>query len=159
MVNYAGSKCSKKCDITITELWITGGTVNESRVLNTSYPFLSSPQNLIAQSQSGTGKTAAFVLAMLSHVDPENRWPQVWNASEAVNVMHGYNSTVLVLMLLWLSVSSVCVCPPHTSSPYRRARSSNRWANFTLKSNWCMPSEGTNVSAFILGVKVFCTIL
>ncbi|XP_065142717.1 ATP-dependent RNA helicase DDX19A isoform X2 [Paramisgurnus dabryanus] len=28
------------------------------------------PQNLIAQSQSGTGKTAAFVLAMLSHVDP-----------------------------------------------------------------------------------------
>lgn len=37
----------------------------------------SSPQNLIAQSQSGTGKTAAFVLAMLSHVDPMNRYPQV----------------------------------------------------------------------------------
>uniref|UniRef100_A0AAR2LSR3 RNA helicase n=1 Tax=Pygocentrus nattereri TaxID=42514 RepID=A0AAR2LSR3_PYGNA len=34
------------------------------------------PQNLIAQSQSGTGKTAAFVLAMLSHVDPSNKWPQ-----------------------------------------------------------------------------------
>ncbi|XP_062329982.1 ATP-dependent RNA helicase DDX19B [Osmerus eperlanus] len=34
------------------------------------------PQNLIAQSQSGTGKTAAFVLAMLSHVDPNNKWPQ-----------------------------------------------------------------------------------
>lgn len=42
---------------------------------NTFFP--SSPQNLIAQSQSGTGKTAAFVLAMLSHVDPENKWPQV----------------------------------------------------------------------------------
>ncbi|XP_023690906.1 ATP-dependent RNA helicase DDX19A [Paramormyrops kingsleyae] len=34
------------------------------------------PQNLIAQSQSGTGKTAAFVLAMLSRVDPSNKWPQ-----------------------------------------------------------------------------------
>nr|XP_046221842.1 ATP-dependent RNA helicase DDX19A-like isoform X2 [Oncorhynchus gorbuscha] len=34
------------------------------------------PQNLIAQSQSGTGKTAAFVLAMLSHVDPTNKWAQ-----------------------------------------------------------------------------------
>ncbi|XP_035596043.1 ATP-dependent RNA helicase DDX19A isoform X3 [Oncorhynchus keta] len=34
------------------------------------------PQNLIAQSQSGTGKTAAFVLAMLSHVDPANKWTQ-----------------------------------------------------------------------------------
>ncbi|KAL7864202.1 hypothetical protein AOLI_G00156220 [Acnodon oligacanthus] len=34
------------------------------------------PQNLIAQSQSGTGKTAAFVLAMLSHVDPTNKWTQ-----------------------------------------------------------------------------------
>ncbi|XP_077585992.1 ATP-dependent RNA helicase DDX19A isoform X2 [Stigmatopora nigra] len=34
------------------------------------------PQNLIAQSQSGTGKTAAFSLAMLSHVKPENKWTQ-----------------------------------------------------------------------------------
>nr|XP_013808913.1 PREDICTED: ATP-dependent RNA helicase DDX19B-like [Apteryx mantelli mantelli] len=35
------------------------------------------PQNLIAQSQSGTGKTAAFVLAMLSRVEPGNKYPQV----------------------------------------------------------------------------------
>ncbi|XP_078213848.1 ATP-dependent RNA helicase DDX19B isoform X3 [Callithrix jacchus] len=35
-----------------------------------------SPQNLIAQSQSGTGKTAAFVLAMLSQVEPANKYPQ-----------------------------------------------------------------------------------
>ncbi|XP_068120912.1 ATP-dependent RNA helicase DDX25-like [Hyperolius riggenbachi] len=34
------------------------------------------PQNLIAQSQSGTGKTAAFVLAMLSRVDPMKKYPQ-----------------------------------------------------------------------------------
>nr|XP_011756367.1 ATP-dependent RNA helicase DDX19A-like [Macaca nemestrina] len=34
------------------------------------------PQNLIAQSQSGTGKTAAFVLAMLSRVEPADRYPQ-----------------------------------------------------------------------------------
>ena len=36
-----------------------------------------SPQNLIAQSQSGTGKTAAFVLAMLSKVDSSKPYPQV----------------------------------------------------------------------------------
>uniref|UniRef100_A0A8B9Q9K8 Helicase ATP-binding domain-containing protein n=1 Tax=Apteryx owenii TaxID=8824 RepID=A0A8B9Q9K8_APTOW len=34
------------------------------------------PQNLIAQSQSGTGKTAAFVLAMLSRVTAAERHPQ-----------------------------------------------------------------------------------
>ncbi|XP_040543393.1 ATP-dependent RNA helicase DDX25 isoform X8 [Gallus gallus] len=34
------------------------------------------PQNLIAQSQSGTGKTAAFVLAMLSRVKGAERYPQ-----------------------------------------------------------------------------------
>ena len=37
------------------------------------------PKNLIAQSQSGTGKTAAFVLAMLSRVDPSKRNVQVSN--------------------------------------------------------------------------------
>jgi len=36
-----------------------------------------SPANMIAQSQSGTGKTAAFVLTMLSRVVVENSWPQV----------------------------------------------------------------------------------
>ncbi|XP_049611110.1 ATP-dependent RNA helicase DDX19A-like isoform X1 [Syngnathus scovelli] len=35
------------------------------------------PQNLIAQSQSGTGKTAAFSLAMLSHVKVDQKWTQV----------------------------------------------------------------------------------
>jgi ATP-dependent RNA helicase DDX19/DBP5 len=34
------------------------------------------PQNMIAQSQSGTGKTAAFVLAMLSRIDPSKPYPQ-----------------------------------------------------------------------------------
>ncbi len=34
---------------------------------------------MIAQSQSGTGKTAAFVLAMLSRVDPSKPYPQVIN--------------------------------------------------------------------------------
>lgn len=38
---------------------------------------LSRHQNLIAQSQSGTGKTAAFSLAMLGHVNPDNTWTQV----------------------------------------------------------------------------------
>ncbi|XP_030624435.1 ATP-dependent RNA helicase DDX19A isoform X2 [Chanos chanos] len=41
-----------------------------------SFEELRLRQNLIAQSQSGTGKTAAFVLAMLSHVDPANKWTQ-----------------------------------------------------------------------------------
>ncbi|KAK2721543.1 hypothetical protein QYM36_003739, partial [Artemia franciscana] len=38
---------------------------------------LRSPQNMIAQSQSGTGKTAAFVIAMLSRVEPSEKYPQV----------------------------------------------------------------------------------
>ena len=34
------------------------------------------PKNMIAQSQSGTGKTAAFALTMLSRVDTANTYPQ-----------------------------------------------------------------------------------
>ncbi|MFT7812896.1 ATP-dependent RNA helicase DDX19A isoform X2 [Arapaima gigas] len=49
-----------------------------SRIQENALPMMLAepPQNLIAQSQSGTGKTAAFVLAMLSRVDPANNWPQ-----------------------------------------------------------------------------------
>ncbi|KAM9445321.1 ATP-dependent RNA helicase DDX19A [Clarias gariepinus] len=49
-----------------------------SKIQETALPMMLAepPQNLIAQSQSGTGKTAAFVLAMLSQVNPANRWTQ-----------------------------------------------------------------------------------
>ncbi|QQP42326.1 Uncharacterized protein FKW44_016946 [Caligus rogercresseyi] len=46
------------------------GFNNPSKIQETALPALLAdpPQNMIAQSQSGTGKTAAFVLAMLSRV-------------------------------------------------------------------------------------------
>uniref|UniRef100_A0A3P8WK78 RNA helicase n=1 Tax=Cynoglossus semilaevis TaxID=244447 RepID=A0A3P8WK78_CYNSE len=49
-----------------------------SRIQENALPMMLAqpPQNLIAQSQSGTGKTAAFSLAMLSHVDPAKKWTQ-----------------------------------------------------------------------------------
>lgn len=55
------------------------GFNNPSKIQETALPTLLAdpPQNMIAQSQSGTGKTAAFVLAMLSRVNPEHSWPQV----------------------------------------------------------------------------------
>lgn len=50
-----------------------------SKIQETALPTLLAdpPQNMIAQSQSGTGKTAAFVLAMLSRVDSSKNYPQV----------------------------------------------------------------------------------
>ncbi|XP_077277894.1 DEAD-box helicase Dbp80-like [Temnothorax americanus] len=50
-----------------------------SKIQETALPILlaDTAQNMIAQSQSGTGKTAAFVLAMLSRVDPAKTYPQV----------------------------------------------------------------------------------
>jgi len=50
-----------------------------SKIQETALPTLLAdpPQNMIAQSQSGTGKTAAFVLAMLSRVDTRLKHPQV----------------------------------------------------------------------------------
>ncbi|CAG0880227.1 unnamed protein product, partial [Darwinula stevensoni] len=49
-----------------------------SKIQETALPTLMAnpPQNMIAQSQSGTGKTAAFVLAMLSRIDPSQNYPQ-----------------------------------------------------------------------------------
>uniref|UniRef100_A0A3P8UHP7 RNA helicase n=1 Tax=Amphiprion percula TaxID=161767 RepID=A0A3P8UHP7_AMPPE len=49
-----------------------------SRIQECALPMMLAqpPQNLIAQAQSGTGKTAAFSLAMLSHVNPANKWTQ-----------------------------------------------------------------------------------
>ncbi|CAG9535048.1 unnamed protein product [Cercopithifilaria johnstoni] len=49
-----------------------------SKIQEAALPLLlvEPPMNLIAQAQSGTGKTATFVLTMLSRVIPSNKWPQ-----------------------------------------------------------------------------------
>ncbi|XP_048822920.1 ATP-dependent RNA helicase DDX25-like isoform X3 [Lagopus muta] len=56
----------------------TMGFNRPSKIQANALPILMAhpPQNLIAQSQSGTGKTAAFVLAMLSRVRGTERYPQ-----------------------------------------------------------------------------------
>ncbi|XP_020630470.1 ATP-dependent RNA helicase DDX19A-like [Orbicella faveolata] len=50
-----------------------------SKIQETALPMLLAdpPNNMIAQSQSGTGKTAAFVLSMLSRVDATKHFTQV----------------------------------------------------------------------------------
>ncbi len=64
----------QKVSLGIRVKWVL---IHSYASLTVCVSFTRRPQNLIAQSQSGTGKTAAFVLAMLSHVDPSLNWPQV----------------------------------------------------------------------------------
>ena len=54
------------------------GFTKPSKIQETALPILLAdpPQNMLAQSQSGTGKTAAYILAILSRVDPELKYPQ-----------------------------------------------------------------------------------
>lgn len=54
------------------------GFSKPSKIQETALPILiNEKKNMIAQSQSGTGKTAAFVLAALSRVDVNQKYPQV----------------------------------------------------------------------------------
>lgn len=54
------------------------GFTKPSKIQETALPALINdpPQNIIAQSQSGTGKTAAFTLSLLSRIDTTQDYPQ-----------------------------------------------------------------------------------
>ena len=67
-----------------------------SKIQERALPMLmaSPPTNFIAQSQSGTGKTAAFVLAMLSRVDTSKRYPQVIH----VFILYSVDSKYLLML-------------------------------------------------------------
>ena len=54
------------------------GFEKPSKIQETALPMLlaSPPKNLVGQSQAGTGKTAAFVLTMLTRVDTKEKCPQ-----------------------------------------------------------------------------------
>lgn len=59
------------------------------------------PRNIIAQSQSGTGKTAAFVLTMLSRLEPSHNLPQVRGAAYKYSDL---NNSILVVQLYELTI-------------------------------------------------------
>ncbi|KAL3085857.1 hypothetical protein niasHT_039021 [Heterodera trifolii] len=54
------------------------GFVQPSKIQEAALPVLlcEPPQDIIAQSQSGTGKTATFLLAMLNRIDSNKAYPQ-----------------------------------------------------------------------------------
>lgn len=65
----------------------------------------SPPQNMIAQSQSGTGKTAAFVLAMLSRVDTTKNYVQVRS------LVFSMFSICILCFVFWSQV--LCLSPTY----------------------------------------------
>lgn len=52
------------------------GFKKPSKIQEKALPIILAGKNLIAQAQSGTGKTAAFTLGMLSKCDPSKKVPQ-----------------------------------------------------------------------------------
>jgi len=76
----------------------------ENRKTNCVKKIKSRPRDLVAQSQSGTGKTAAFTLAMLSRVDV--------NVKKAQVRTHVFFFFFLILMFLFFSaVLGYLPCP------------------------------------------------
>lgn len=106
----------------------------------------SRPQNLIAQSQSGTGKTAAFSLAMLSHVDPDNKWPQV-GFTHSVRCQYSVEKAKLHSQICF-GACSVSAFRQRMSWLCRLAKSLNKWASFVLMLSWHTAFGATEVRVF-----------
>eukprot|EP00124_Ichthyophonus_hoferi_P001009 Ihof_evm4s45 gene=Ihof_evmTU4s45 len=76
------SKCQSFDELKINPDLLKGvyamGFNRPSKIQETTLPMIvqSPPCDLLAQSQSGTGKTAAFSLGMLSRVKPDKHYPQ-----------------------------------------------------------------------------------
>ena len=65
---------------------------------------------MIAQSQSGTGKTAAFVLTMLSRVDTSQSYPQVSTCVALggfYNVLFVYIPTILICIKYVYTITTI----------------------------------------------------
>ena len=71
-----------------------------SKIQETALPMLLSrhTQNLIAQSQSGTGKTAAFVLTMLSRIDLNLDYPQCLCLSPTYEVFFYFKGRTIIIL-------------------------------------------------------------
>ena len=68
---------------------------------------------MIAQSQSGTGKTAAFVLTMLSRVDSSKPYPQVCTPYSAIVSSPERSALRVSFCDLWIT-HKTCLTKPNS---------------------------------------------
>lgn len=92
-----------------------------SKIQESALPMLLAdpPADFIAQSQSGTGKTAAFVLAMLSRVNTSKKHPQV----------HAYTSMLYTAQLA-MHACRLFASPQPLTWPSKRVMCCPRWHSF-----------------------------
>ncbi|KAI0215469.1 ATP-dependent RNA helicase DDX19A [Lamellibrachia satsuma] len=144
-----------------------------SKIQETALPALLAdpPQNMIAQSQSGTGKTAAFVLTMLSRVDSDHPHTQVSLYNYAHNMYSSHPHTQCLCLAptyeLALQIGQVCEQMakhmPDTKIAYavrgqRRARGERLDAHIVIGTpgtmlDWCTKLriiDLKNVRVFVL---------
>ncbi|XP_063933846.1 uncharacterized protein LOC135145651 isoform X1 [Zophobas morio] len=115
------SKCSDFKELNLPKNLIKGldamGYFKPSYIQETTLPMLTSnpPRNLIAQSQSGTGKTAAFCLGILTRVTDAS-YPQAICVSPTRELTdQTYN--VIKMMAKYLTVQSVLALPSVSRLP------------------------------------------
>lgn len=66
--------------------------IQPSKIQNQVIPILSQKKDLILQARSGSGKTTAFLISILLHVDPEKYYPQIILICDTYEVtMQTYN--------------------------------------------------------------------
>lgn len=98
---------------------------------------------MIGQSQSGTGKTAAFVLTMLSRVDFSKKKPQV----------RLYLMNIAVLYLTWV-YQALCLAPSRElarqimSVVAAMGKFTPIQTEYAIKDN--LPKDATNITAHIV---------
>ncbi len=68
------------------------------------------PKNMIGQSQSGTGKTAAFILTMLSRIDYDLKKPQAIVLAPSRELARQIMDVVLT-MSKFTNVTTCSACP------------------------------------------------
>ena len=91
-----------------------------SKIQERALPLLmhNPPQNLIGQSQSGTGKTAAFVLNMLTRVDLETKQPQALVLAPSRELARQIQGVVKIMGAFMEGLEVVAAIP----DPTRRGR-------------------------------------
>ena len=79
------------------------GFTQPSRIQTLAIKPFSERRDILAQAQSGTGKTGTFVMGSLARVDPTMVVPQVLIISRRVNYQRRLRLYFLALVLSWAS--------------------------------------------------------
>lgn len=128
------------------------GYVNPTPIQDSAIPFILKGRDVVGIANTGTGKTAAFLIPLLNSIDTNRKWVQALILAPTRELVNQIFEDVMLLTKHYM-VKTVCLFGG--ASPVLQKKNLAKWANIIVATPWRLLDFMNQKVVDVVGVDFF----